>query len=188
MSGYSICNKLKKDNDLKGIPLIITSKEATPETFAQHKKLKTRAEDYLIKPFSDAELIEKIGALIPLPAGGTNGAAVAAAAPPAGVDDALDALESLGADLNLGPSSGGDESAVKIDDSDFASLDVGNAGAGGGSLGLSPEDDALLASLDDLGKSDPQPQVPGLDDLDLGSSSSAGTGDFDSAFDAIAPE
>ncbi|HEY4222800.1 MAG TPA: response regulator, partial [Myxococcota bacterium] len=54
MSGYSICNKLKKDNDLKGIPLIITSKEATPETFAQHKKLKTRAEDYLIKPFSDA--------------------------------------------------------------------------------------------------------------------------------------
>ena len=30
MSGYSICNKLKKDNDLKGIPLIITSKEATP--------------------------------------------------------------------------------------------------------------------------------------------------------------
>ena len=57
MSGYSICNKLKKDNDLKGIPLIITSKEATPETFAQHKKLKTRAEDYLIKPFAEGELI-----------------------------------------------------------------------------------------------------------------------------------
>src|SRR5437870_4713698 len=67
MSGYSICNKLKKDNDLKGIPLIITSKEATPETFAQHKKLKTRAEDYLIKPFAESELVEKIGAFIALP-------------------------------------------------------------------------------------------------------------------------
>ncbi len=52
MSGYSICNKLKKDDQLKSIPLIITSREATHETFEQHKKLKTRAEAYLIKPFA----------------------------------------------------------------------------------------------------------------------------------------
>src|ERR1017187_1135361 len=51
MSGYSICNKLKKDESLKHIPLIIPSREATHETFEQHKKLKTRAEAYLIKPF-----------------------------------------------------------------------------------------------------------------------------------------
>src|SRR5512136_2281337 len=51
MSGYSICNKLKKNPDLKGIPLGIMSAEATPDIFEQHKKLKTRAEDYLIKPF-----------------------------------------------------------------------------------------------------------------------------------------
>ncbi|MCX7958954.1 MAG: response regulator, partial [Deltaproteobacteria bacterium] len=43
-SGYSICNKLKKDNKLKSIPLILISSEATPETFEQHKKLKTHAE------------------------------------------------------------------------------------------------------------------------------------------------
>ncbi len=67
MSGYSICNKLKKDDDLKGIPLIITSSEATPETFEQHKKLKTRAEEYLIKPFSADALLDKIGALVGLP-------------------------------------------------------------------------------------------------------------------------
>ena len=73
MSGYSICNKLKKDASLKGIPLIITSKEATPETFAQHKKLKTRAEDYLIKPFDEGALMEKIGGLISVPEGGANG-------------------------------------------------------------------------------------------------------------------
>lgn len=180
MSGYSICNKLKKDNDLKGIPLIITSKEATPETFAQHKKLKTRAEDYLIKPFSDGELIEKIGALIPLPSGGA-----VAAAPSGGGDSDLDALESLGADLDLGPSSGGGESSVQLKDDDLASFDVGDASA---SLGLSPDDDALLASLDDLGKSDSSAAASaggGLDDLELPSVKDDG---FDDAFDAIAPE
>ncbi|HET6921693.1 MAG TPA: response regulator, partial [Anaeromyxobacteraceae bacterium] len=67
MSGYSICNKLKKDEELKGIPLVITSAEATPETFEQHKKLKARAEDYLIKPFDGATLIERIAALVGAP-------------------------------------------------------------------------------------------------------------------------
>ncbi|HEY6105266.1 MAG TPA: response regulator [Anaeromyxobacteraceae bacterium] len=67
MSGYSICNKLKKDEDLKGVPLLITSAEATPETFQQHKKLKARAEDYLIKPFDGATLVERIGALVGAP-------------------------------------------------------------------------------------------------------------------------
>ena len=165
MSGYSICNKLKKDNDLKSIPLIITSKEATPETFAQHKKLKTRAEDYLIKPFTDGELVEKIAALdIKVPTGG-NGAAAAAEAP---AEDAFDALDSLGAELDLGSPSGGGESSVKLDDSDLSSLDVGESSASASAgLGLSPEDDALLASLDDLGSDSPS-AVPGIDDLDLG--------------------
>lgn len=189
MSGYSICNKLKKDNDLKGIPLIITSKEATPETFAQHKKLKTRAEDYLIKPFSESELIEKIGALIPLPAGGGNGAAAAAPA-----TDEFDALKSLGADLDLGPSTGGGESAVKIDDADLSSLDLdgpSSSPSASDSLGLNAEDDALLADLDDLGKSSSSSlSSGGLDDLDLGPSVKGddALAGFDQAFEAISPE
>jgi len=68
MSGYSVCNKLKKDDALKSIPLVIISAEATPETFEQHRKLKTRAEDYLIKPFSPETLAERLGALVGLPA------------------------------------------------------------------------------------------------------------------------
>lgn len=193
MSGYSICNKLKKDNDLKGIPLIITSKEATPETFAQHKKLKTRAEDYLIKPFSDGELVEKIGALIPLPSGGGDAAS-------ASEREELDALESLGAELDLGPSAGGGERSVKIDDADLSSLDssldAGGSSAGSSAgLGLSPEDDALLASLDDFGKdsssaatSNGMPQAS-LDDLDLGPSvKDDALAGFDQAFESISPE
>lgn len=57
VSGYSICAKLKKDPVLKSVPLIITSAEATQETFEHHKKLKTRAEEYLKKPFVAEELI-----------------------------------------------------------------------------------------------------------------------------------
>src|SRR5262249_22166428 len=66
MSGYSICNKLKKSSDLKDIPLVIMSSEATPETFEQHKKLKTRAEEYLIKPCAPAELLGKVGSVLTL--------------------------------------------------------------------------------------------------------------------------
>lgn len=67
MSGYSVCNKLKKDDALKSIPLVIISAEATPETFEQHRKLKTRAEDYLIKPFPPETLVEHIGSLVGFP-------------------------------------------------------------------------------------------------------------------------
>ena len=70
MSGYSVCNKLKKDPDLKDIPLIIMSSEATPDTFQQHKKLKTHADEYLIKPFQPQQLVDIIGGLVGLPGGG----------------------------------------------------------------------------------------------------------------------
>jgi DNA-binding response OmpR family regulator len=65
-SGYSICQKLKKDKDLKSIPLVIMSSEATEDTFESHKKLKTRADDYLIKPFGAEQLLEKVKALVAL--------------------------------------------------------------------------------------------------------------------------
>lgn len=55
-SGYSVCNKLKKDSQLATIPLILTSSQATEETFEQHKKLRTRAEAYLKKPFNFDEI------------------------------------------------------------------------------------------------------------------------------------
>jgi CheY-like chemotaxis protein len=67
MSGYVICQKLKKDESLKSIPLVITSAEATPETFEKHKTLKVRAEDYLLKPFSATSLLASLGAFFELP-------------------------------------------------------------------------------------------------------------------------
>src|SRR6478672_584843 len=46
-SGWLLCNKLKKHPILRGVPLVITSAEATEKDFDDHRKLKTRAEDYL---------------------------------------------------------------------------------------------------------------------------------------------
>ncbi len=67
MSGYSVCNKLKKDKKLKSVPLVVMSAEATEETFEQHKKLKTRADEYIIKPFTVEQIVEKVTGLAKLP-------------------------------------------------------------------------------------------------------------------------
>ncbi|HEY6003263.1 MAG TPA: response regulator, partial [Anaeromyxobacter sp.] len=67
MSGYLVCQKLKKDDDLKSLPLVLTSAEATEETFEKHRTLKARADEYLLKPYAPQTLIDKLGALIGLP-------------------------------------------------------------------------------------------------------------------------
>ncbi|MDI3291504.1 response regulator, partial [Polyangium sp. 15x6] len=68
MNGFSVCNKLKKDPQLKDVPLLIMSSESTDETFEQHRKLRTRAEDYVHKPIAFGELLGHIRALVPIEA------------------------------------------------------------------------------------------------------------------------
>jgi CheY-like chemotaxis protein len=63
-NGYMLCTRLKKDEALKGIPVILTSANATPDSFEKHKKLKTHAEEYLIKPFEPQLMLEKASALM----------------------------------------------------------------------------------------------------------------------------
>src|ERR1700692_2400540 len=65
MNGFSVCNKLKKDANLKDVPLIIMSTESSDETFEQHKKLRTRAEDYVHKPIAFGELLQHVRAFVP---------------------------------------------------------------------------------------------------------------------------
>jgi CheY-like chemotaxis protein len=66
MNGFSVCNKLKKDPNLKEVPLIIMSSESSDETFEQHKKLRTRAEDYVHKPVAFGELLQHIQGFVHL--------------------------------------------------------------------------------------------------------------------------
>src|SRR3954466_1580741 len=68
MNGFSVCNKLKKDPQLKDVPLVIMSSESSEETFEQHRKLRTRAEDYIHKPIAFGELLQHIRAFIALDA------------------------------------------------------------------------------------------------------------------------
>jgi CheY-like chemotaxis protein len=63
-NGYIICGKLKKDDELKAIPVVIVG---NPDGFAQHKKLKTHADEYVPKPLNHEELVERIGGLIGMP-------------------------------------------------------------------------------------------------------------------------
>src|SRR5580698_5584746 len=76
VNGFSVCNKLKKDPGLKDVPLIIMSSESSDETFEQHKKLRTRAEDYVHKPIAFGELLEHIQAFVPLGASPDSEAAI----------------------------------------------------------------------------------------------------------------
>src|SRR5215207_5322083 len=66
MNGFSVCNKLKRDPALKDVPLIIMSSESTEETFEQHRRLRTRAEDYIHKPISFEDLVTRIQAYVSL--------------------------------------------------------------------------------------------------------------------------
>jgi len=60
MNGFLVCKKLKKEDALKDVPLVILSSEATEETFEQHKKLRTRAEEYLHKPIAVPALLDVV--------------------------------------------------------------------------------------------------------------------------------
>lgn len=64
-NGFSLCNKLKKHAELRSVPLLLMSSESTEETFEQHKKLRTHAEDYLHKPITFSRLRERLTKLVP---------------------------------------------------------------------------------------------------------------------------
>jgi len=64
--GYAICNKLRRSPSLREVPLVLISGEETPATFEQHRKLKSRADEYLLKPLDPEDLLAKIGGLLKL--------------------------------------------------------------------------------------------------------------------------
>lgn len=123
LSGYSVCNKLKKDEQLKSIPLILTSSDATAETFQQHRKLRTHADEYLLKPFEPATLLRTIGQLVPLAAESASPGAADGLG-----DDDLELIDRVFDELAAG---GGD------------------AGAPGGSLAIPPV--TVVARVDGRG-------------------------------------
>ncbi|MEW6777070.1 MAG: response regulator [Bdellovibrionota bacterium] len=64
MSGYVACKKIKENAETAEVPIIILSRDATEKDFERHRKLKVAAQDYLKKPFENAELLRKIENLV----------------------------------------------------------------------------------------------------------------------------
>ncbi len=63
-NGYLISKKFREDEGMKNIPIILISRDAKPKDFEQHRKLKIRADEYLLKPFSEDVLLSKVQNLI----------------------------------------------------------------------------------------------------------------------------
>src|SRR4051812_42601903 len=126
MNGFSVCNKLKRDAALKDVPLIIMSSESTEETFEQHRRLRTRAEDYLHKPISFEDLVGRAQAYVSL----TPSTAGAADTPPMSeeaivleddieIEDA-EVVETVEAEPDAEVTTSMRESTVDADVEDFA--------------------------------------------------------------------
>jgi len=113
MSGYAVCQRIRKDEELKSIPLVITSSEATAETFENHRKLKVRADAYLHKPFAAAHLLDTLRSLIPLPEA------------PSGEDVVtLDDVEELSGEMPLEPLPERNGQELPSEDEDLKLLDT----------------------------------------------------------------
>ncbi len=64
VNGYVLCKRIKEIEETKRIPLILTSAKAGAEDFEKHRKLRIRADEYLLKPFSQENFRRKVEALI----------------------------------------------------------------------------------------------------------------------------
>ena len=64
MDGVTMLGKLKEDPELKGIPVIMLTAESGRENVAFIARLGVR--DYLVKPFKDEQLIEKVSRVVTL--------------------------------------------------------------------------------------------------------------------------
>ena len=64
MDGVTMLGKLKENPALKGIPVIMLTAESGRENVAHIARLGVR--DYLVKPFKEEQLIEKVGRIVKL--------------------------------------------------------------------------------------------------------------------------
>ncbi len=82
MDGIECLGKLKADPALKDIPVIMLTAEAGKENVLKIAKMGVR--DYIVKPFSEAGIIDRVSRLVDLkPKGGAAASAPATAAAPA---------------------------------------------------------------------------------------------------------
>ena len=67
VDGLELYKEIRTHKDLKKLPIILTAKPENKAKFTKHKKLKTAAEGYLIKPIQSEDLIDLLETIIGLP-------------------------------------------------------------------------------------------------------------------------
>lgn len=90
VSGFSVCNKLRRNDETKYIPLVMYASGVSDDVFNQHRNLKTHADEYIKLPFADGQLIQILRGLIDLPEGTP---AAGAEAEDAGLDVDIDDVD-----------------------------------------------------------------------------------------------
>jgi DNA-binding response OmpR family regulator len=79
-NGYLLCGKLKKEEALSHVPVVIVGNK---EGFKQHQKLKAHADAYVAQPVNVAEVVEVVERLLRSVPAGPGGAAPAVPVAPA---------------------------------------------------------------------------------------------------------
>ena len=64
LDGYQVLKKLKEDEDLKGIPVIMLTSKGQERDVV--KGIELGANDYIVKPFRPAELVARVKRLLTL--------------------------------------------------------------------------------------------------------------------------
>jgi len=67
VSGFSVCNKLRRNDETKYIPLVMYASGVSTDVFNQHRNLKTHADEYLKLPFAPEALVAAVRNSIELP-------------------------------------------------------------------------------------------------------------------------
>ncbi len=65
MNGFRLCNRLRKDERLMRVPIVVLSRETSADAFQRHARLDTHADAYMHEPLVLAELVSRIRALAP---------------------------------------------------------------------------------------------------------------------------
>jgi len=117
-NGYELCQAIKQDPQLQGIPVLLLT--GTFEPFDEDKARQAGADDWISKPFESQALIDKVDELLATAASAPAPAAAAPVAPAAPVEEvvaaAVEPVEPV-ADVSL------DEPEVELADDDLWAAD-----------------------------------------------------------------
>jgi CheY-like chemotaxis protein len=66
MNGFSVCSRIKKESTLSAVPVVLVTSNSTDVTIDQHRQRPNHADDYVRKPISVPDLLNRLRKFIAL--------------------------------------------------------------------------------------------------------------------------